>query len=166
MTFSGWNTLIENPPGLALGEDQRLVDVNAVSRDWFSTQEIAFIAGRDFTDQDRKGAPVAIVVNETLVNKYFGGGNALGRSLREIVRPGEAAPDLHIIGIVRDAVYLSLREPVPPTMYRHVPQTEDRRDRAWTWRYGPRFRARRWLRDGLAGHVDAQSRRGAAARRP
>ena len=123
MTFSGWNTLIENPPGLALGEDQRLVDVNAVSRNWFSTQEIAFIAGRDFTDQDRKGAPVAIVVNETLVKKYFGGGNALGRSLREIVRPGEAAPDLHIIGVVRDAVYLSLREPVPPTMYQHVPQT-------------------------------------------
>jgi predicted permease len=124
MTFSGWNTLIENPPGLSLGEDQRLVDVNAVSRDWFSTHEISLIAGREFTDEDRKGAPVVVVVNETLVKKYFGGGNALGRSLREITRPGEPAPDLHIVGIVRDAVYLSLKEPVPPTMYRYLPQTE------------------------------------------
>jgi len=98
--------------------------VNAVSRDWFSTHEISFIAGREFTDEDRKGAPVVIVVNETLVKKYFGGGNALGRSLREITRPGEPAPDLHIVGIVRDAVYLSLKEPVPPTMYRYLPQTE------------------------------------------
>jgi putative ABC transport system permease protein len=124
MTFSGWNTLIENPPGLSLAEDQRLVNVNAVSRDWFPTQEIPFVAGRDFTNQDRKGAPVVIVVNETLVKKYFGGGNALGRSLREIVRPGQPAPDLQIVGVVRDAVYLSLKEPVPPTMYRYLPQTE------------------------------------------
>jgi putative ABC transport system permease protein len=124
LTFSGWNTLIENPPGLSLAEDQRLVNVNAVSRDWFATHQVPFVAGRDFTDQDKKGAPVVIVVNETLVKKYFGGGSALGRSLREIVRPGEAAPDLRIVGVVRDAVYLSLKEPIPPTMYRYLPQTQ------------------------------------------
>jgi putative ABC transport system permease protein len=124
LTFSGWNTLIENPPGLSLAEDQRLVNVNAVSRDWFSTQGMSFVAGRDFTDADRKGAPHAIVVNETLVKKYFGGGNAIGKTLREITRPGAPAPDLHIVGIVRDAVYLSLKEPIPPTMYQHVPQVE------------------------------------------
>ncbi|MFL6279912.1 MAG: ABC transporter permease [Vicinamibacterales bacterium] len=124
LTFSGWNTVIENPPGLSLGEDQRLVNVNAVSRDWFATQGIAFVAGRDFTDQDRTGAPHAIVVNETLVKKYFGEGNAIGKTMREITRPGVAAPDLHIVGIVRDAVYLSLKEPIPPTMYQHLPQVE------------------------------------------
>ncbi len=124
LTFSGWNTLIENPPGLSLGEDQRLVNVNAVSRDWFATQGMAFVAGREFSDQDRKGAPHAIVVNEALVKKYFGGGNAIGKTLREITRPGVAAPDLHIVGIVRDAVYSSLKEPIPPTMYQHVPQVE------------------------------------------
>jgi len=122
LTFSGWNTLIENPPGLTLAEDQRLVNVNAVSRDWFATQGISFIAGRDFTDQDRKGAPHAIVVNEALVTKYFGGRNAIGKTLREITRPGVPAPDLQIVGVVRDAVYLSLKEPIPPTMYQHVPQ--------------------------------------------
>jgi putative ABC transport system permease protein len=124
LTFSGWNTLIENPPGLSLGENQRLVNVNAVSRDWFATQGISFVAGREFTDQDRKGSPHAIVVNETLVKKYFGGGNAIGKTVREITRPGVAAPDLHIVGIVRDSVYLSLKEPIPPTMYQHVPQVE------------------------------------------
>jgi ABC-type antimicrobial peptide transport system permease subunit len=58
------------------------------------------------------------------VNRYFGGGNAIGKTLREITRPGVAAPELHIVGIVRDAVYNSLKEPVPPTMYQHVPQVE------------------------------------------
>ncbi len=124
LTFSGWNTLIENPPGLSLAEDQRLVNVNGVSRDWFATQGMQFVAGREFTDQDRKGAPHAIVVNETLVKKYFGGGNAIGKTLREITRPGLTPPDLHIVGIVRDAVYWSLKEPIPPTMYQHLPQVE------------------------------------------
>src|SRR4051812_1951824 len=124
LTFGGWNTLIESPPGLSLGEDQRLVNVNAVSRDWFATQSIPFVAGRDFTDRDSKGAPHAIVVNEALVKKYFGGGNAIGKTLREIARPGVPAPDLHIVGIVGDAVYLPLKEPIPPTMYQHVPQVE------------------------------------------
>jgi len=124
MTFSGWNTLIENPAGMSLGEDQRLVNVNAVSPDWFATQEIAFVAGRDFTSADKNGAPVVIIVNETLVKKYFGGQNPIGRSIREIDRPGVATPDLQIVGVVRDAMYLSPRETIPPTMYRHVPQTD------------------------------------------
>ena len=71
LTFSVWNTLIENSPGLSLAEDQRLVNVNAVSRDWFSTQGISFVAGRDFGEGDRKGAPHAIVVNEALVKKLL-----------------------------------------------------------------------------------------------
>jgi putative ABC transport system permease protein len=124
LMFSSWNTIIENPPGLSLAEDQRLVNVNSVSRDWFATQGIPFVAGRDFTGEDRKGAPAAVVVNETLVKKYFGGGNAIGKTLREITRPGVAAPELHIVGIVRDAVYLSLKEPIPPTMYQYLPQVE------------------------------------------
>ena len=124
LTFSMWNTLIETPGALSLGEDDRLVYVNAVSRDWFRTQGIPFVAGRDFSDADRKGAPAAIIVNETLVRKYFAGSGAIGRSLREITRPGEAAPELHIVGIVRDSVYMSMKEAVPPTMYRHVPQLD------------------------------------------
>jgi putative ABC transport system permease protein len=124
LTFSTWNTLIENPPGLSLGENDRLVYVNSVSRGWFATQGIPLVAGRDFSEIDRRGAPVAIVVNETLVRKYFGGGGAIGHSLRDVTRPGEPAPELHIVGVVRDSVYESLKDAVPPTMYRHVPQTE------------------------------------------
>ena len=124
MTFSSWNTLILNPPGMSLAEDQRLVNVNAVSRDWFATQSISFLSGRDFTADDKKGAPVAIVVNETLVKKYFAGQDPLGRSLREVNRPGVPDEELRIIGVVRDAVYLSVKESIPPTMYRHLPQLE------------------------------------------
>jgi predicted lysophospholipase L1 biosynthesis ABC-type transport system permease subunit len=63
-----------------------------------------------------------IIVNETLAKKYFGGANPVGRWIRNDPSPGEDPPQLHIVGLVRDAVYDSLREEIPPTMYQPVPQ--------------------------------------------
>src|SRR4029078_13478800 len=82
LTNSEWNTLIENPPGLSLSEDERTVWVNAVSPDWFPTYGIPLLAGRDFTLHDDRNAPKVIVVNETFAKKYFGGANPVGRSIR------------------------------------------------------------------------------------
>src|SRR4029079_2222131 len=63
-----------------------------------------------------------ILVNETLVRKYFKGTNPIGKRLREVVAPGREAPWLEIVGVVKDAVYLSPRDVVPPTMYRGLLQ--------------------------------------------
>jgi putative ABC transport system permease protein len=122
LSNSEWNTLIGNPEGLSLPENERLVYVNAVSPDWFATYGIALLAGRDFTAHDDRGAPRVIVVNETFAKKYFGGANPVGRWVKNDPRPGETPPQLHIIGLVRDSVYDSLRESIPPTMYQPVPQ--------------------------------------------
>ena len=122
LTNSEWNTLIENPPGLSLSEDERTVWVNAVSPDWFATYGIPLLAGRDFTTHDDRNAPKVILVNETLAKKYFGGANPVGRSIRNDPSPGENPPPLQIIGLVRDSVYDSLRDKIPPTMYQPVPQ--------------------------------------------
>jgi len=56
------------------------------------------------------------IVNETLARRYFGG-DPIGRSIREVGSPGDPQPDLIIVGVVRDAVYTSLREGPPATMY-------------------------------------------------
>ncbi|OFW21642.1 MAG: hypothetical protein A3G21_14690 [Acidobacteria bacterium RIFCSPLOWO2_12_FULL_66_21] len=119
---STWDTLIENPEGLSLSEDDRDVYVNSVSPDWFRTYGTALVAGRDFTAADRVGSPDVIVVNETLARKYFAGRSPLGRTLREAGRPGQATPALEIVGVVKDAVYSSLRAEIPPTMYRPLAQ--------------------------------------------
>jgi len=63
-----------------------------------------------------------IVVNETFAKKYFGGANPVGRWIRNDPGPGENPPQLNIIGLVRDSVYDSLRDKIPPTMYQPVPQ--------------------------------------------
>jgi predicted permease len=124
LSHNEWNTLIENPPGLSLPEKDRIVWINAVSPDWFATFGTPILAGRDFTAHDGSGAPQVILVNETFAKKYFGGANPVGGRIRNVAHPGENSPEMHIIGLVRDAVYDSLRDAIPPTMFQAVAQTK------------------------------------------
>ena len=63
----------------------------------------------------RRRRPVA-VVNQTLVKKYFGRENPIGRRLVFTLGPaGSFAAD--IVGVAGDAKYTDLRAPVPPTIY-------------------------------------------------
>jgi predicted permease len=124
MTGSEWDTLIENPPGLALSEKDREVWVNAISAGWFATYGTPILAGRDFNTQDTLAAPRVVLVNETFVKKYFPNTNPVGRWVRNVSSPGEHPPQMFIIGVVRDSVYDSLRNAIPPTLYQHVLQSE------------------------------------------
>jgi putative ABC transport system permease protein len=117
MSNSEWDTLIENPPGLSLPEKDREVWMNAISPDWFAAYNTPILAGRDFTTKDDAGAPRVVIVNETFAKKYFGGANPVGRFVRNEPSPGENPPRLEIVGLARDAVYDSLRDTIPPTMY-------------------------------------------------
>jgi hypothetical protein len=96
--------------------------VNSVSDGWFRTYGTSLLAGRDFNAQDRMGAPPVVTVNETFARKYMNGANPVGRSFAQTSRPGHPEPTLQIVGYVRDAVYGSMREPVPPTLYTPIAQ--------------------------------------------
>ena len=84
---------------------------------WFAAYGTPILAGRDFSTGDRAGAQAVAIVNEAFVRKFLNGQNPIGRIVRQESRPGRETPPIEIVGLARDAVYLSLREPVPPTMY-------------------------------------------------
>jgi predicted permease len=123
LTNSSWDSLIENPPGLSLSENERTVHMNEVSADFFSTYGTPILAGRDFAATDAAGAQRVAIVNETFAKKYFGGANPIGRTFRNDPSPGKTPPFIEIVGLARDAVYESLREAIPPTAYVHVAQS-------------------------------------------
>ena len=122
VTSSNWDTIIENPPALSLPESERDVYVNAVTPDWFATYGTPILAGRDFTTHDTKTSTRVILVNEKFARKYFAGTSPIGKAVREVRSPGEDSPALEIIGVVQDAVYLTPRDAVPPTMYQAMLQ--------------------------------------------
>ena len=120
-----WNHVIEIPGAPAAPDRERMTNINLVSAGWFSTMGTRMIAGRDFTDRDVKGSAAVAIVNEAFARKYFAGENPLGRRVSQPGSPTRPAVVREIVGYVEDAVYRSLREPVPPTMYFALAQHAD-----------------------------------------
>ena len=106
---------IEVPEGPPLTPSSRVVNVNFVGPGWFATFGTPLVAGRDFTAHDRTGSPLVVMVNQTLARRFFGGQSPLGRQVR--IQGGGFTSVADIVGVVGDAVYRDLREPLPPTMY-------------------------------------------------
>jgi putative ABC transport system permease protein len=114
---STWNRGIELPDGPSLPEKERVTFINLISADWFRTYGTPMLAGRDFTSHDTMGAPPVAIVNETFARKFAYGKNPVGTRVRQPGFQSRPTIDREIVGYVKDAVYRSLREPVPPTMY-------------------------------------------------
>ncbi len=108
--------------GSQYGETYMEVFGNLISPGWFSTFGIPLIAGRDLADSDRQGAPRVAVVNEAFARKFLNGDNPIGRTITLYPHRAIALPPIEIVGIVADAVYGSLRNPVPPTWYVPIEQ--------------------------------------------
>lgn len=83
-----------------------------VGRGYFATMGIPLLAGRDFSAQDRSGAPV-VVINETAARVFFGG-DAVGKRVR---RQAETDVWREVVGVVADVNVTDLQEPSTPMMY-------------------------------------------------
>lgn len=114
---STWNNSLVFPHMPDLPENERIVDLNYLSPGWFATLGTSFIAGRDFDARDRRGGARTAIANRQFAEKFFGGENPVGKTVRWPDWPGEPGYDVEIIGLVSDAVYRNLREPRGPTLY-------------------------------------------------
>jgi predicted permease len=121
---STWQFGIERIDDVTLGRDFRArgVHVNVISPDWFATYGTRMIAGRDFTDADTAGSRPVAIVNEAFARRHLGGQNPVGHRLTQMGFPSNPEVEREIVGYVEDAVYRSLREPVPATLY--IPLTQ------------------------------------------
>ena len=144
LTNSEWDTLIENPPGLSLPERRPDVYVNAVSPDFFATYGTP-IAGRPRLHRARRpqrgeGHRRQRNVREEVLRRRQSRSGAGSATIRV---PGRIRRSSNIVGVVRDAVYDSLRDAIPPTMYQtgaagEEARTEHRRSRSAPRRDRPR----------------------------
>ncbi len=116
-----WNNLIELPDRPPMPPLERLTYFNMLSAGWFKTYGTPLLAGRDFTDADRPGSPPVAIVNEAFARRFNGGRNPVGMRVRQ---PHNVTRE--IVGYVKDAVYESLRAPVPPTLYMAYSQQTQR----------------------------------------
>lgn len=95
-----------------------------VGPNYFETQGIPIISGRDIGPQDGPGTPLVTVINETMAKNFFANMDPIGRrfSLGAPFKPQEA---MTIVGVAANARYYSLREAVPPMEFCAAMQVPD-----------------------------------------
>jgi putative ABC transport system permease protein len=76
------------------------------------------IAGRPFTTADKEGAPLVVIVNDTMARRYWPGESALGKRVTFSGTPEWR----EVIGVVRDIRHWGLDQPVNPEIY--LPQAQ------------------------------------------
>lgn len=84
-----------------------------VRENYFSTIEIPFLSGREFTPRDGPQAPYVGIVNQTFASEFFPNGEVLGKSVRFAGNKRE----VEIVGVVADNKSGSQREDVKPMLY-------------------------------------------------
>jgi predicted permease len=86
----------------------------SISPGWFNTVKMRLIDGRDFNSTD--SFPGQAIVNQTFVKTFFNGVNPIGRTF-EKVNPFGSRQLCRVIGVVPDATYSNLHEPILPVAY-------------------------------------------------
>jgi putative ABC transport system permease protein len=88
--------------------------------DYLATIKVQLMEGRLLDDRDGGGAPLAVVVNETMALRYWRGETALGHRLRF---GSQTAPWFSIVGVVKDVRERGYELAMKPGVYLSFAQT-------------------------------------------
>jgi predicted permease len=110
---------IEGAPSIPNREAEVYRDL--VGPNYFRTEGIPILVGRDIGPEDGPDSPLVAVINETLAREFFPGVNPIGRRF-SLGAPFSDKQALTIVGVAADARYYSLRNPVPPMEFGAVSQ--------------------------------------------
>ena len=91
----------------------RLTALLRVGPDYFEAVKMPILRGRAFTERDTKDAPMVAIVNETMAKRLWPGEEVLGKRFRCF---GESWV-IEVIGVARDAKYITLGEEPMSFMY-------------------------------------------------
>lgn len=108
---------IEIEGRLSAQDDGEPLQVIAIEPDYFRVVSAVPLKGRDFSGEDVAGAPLVVMVNQSLVDTYWPGQDALGKRIRAIDR-GVRGPWRTIVGITPNVMQGDLtRQQFRPVVY-------------------------------------------------
>ena len=101
---------IEGRPPATDPAEQPQAGLRLASPGYLQAMGIRLVQGRAFTEEDREGGMAAVIVNETLVRRYFPGDDPLGKNI-QLMGPRQ------IVGVVGDVKPQGLDSEPQPEMY-------------------------------------------------
>jgi putative ABC transport system permease protein len=90
---------------------------------FFEAMRIPLRAGRALNENDTKGTPGVVVINETMARKYYGNTSPVGRQFKW-GSPDSPVPLKEIVGVVADVKQYRLDEETIPAVYQPVLQQD------------------------------------------
>ncbi|MDP1859016.1 MAG: ABC transporter permease [Gemmatimonadaceae bacterium] len=88
--------------------------LEAGNAEYFQTFGMRLTRGREFTEQDRRGAPAVVVVSDAVAKRLWPGQDALGKRIR--FTRIDSTEWRTVVGVVDDVRFRALRE-TTPTVY-------------------------------------------------
>ncbi len=92
------------------------IEFNVVGPEYFHTLEIPLVQGRDFSEQDRPGAPKSVIINQTMANRFWPQQSAVGHHIHLW---GDWRT---VVGVARDIKYHRMNE--PPESFVYLPSLQ------------------------------------------
>jgi putative ABC transport system permease protein len=98
---------------------QPAMQVRVATPDYFQTVGIPLKRGREFTEQDREGAPPVVLITESAAKQYFPNEEPLGKKITLGWGRGPGTPRAggEVVGVIGDVKDAGLHEADPPQIY-------------------------------------------------
>jgi len=104
-----------------------------VTPNYFSTVKVPVLQGRDFTAADTAAAPLVVVINKTMAQRWWPNQSPLGERIVLDFVPNEQPRE--IIGVVGDVRLNQAQAQLQPVIYLpHVQQTQQWQGPSWNYR--------------------------------
>lgn len=118
-TDMGTNITVEGRQNL--DTDDRHVNFDAVSPNYFSTMRVPLLSGREFNAGDLSNRTKVAIINEAMAKEFFANRNPIGVHLA--MGSGDAIKfDIEIVGVVKDAKESHVRDADRPYFYQPYSQ--------------------------------------------
>jgi macrolide transport system ATP-binding/permease protein len=101
-------------------EEQPEIEYNQIGPGYLATLGIPLLSGREFARSDDETVPLVAIVNRTMMMRYWGGQDPIGRRLKVKGRWAR------VVGVAADSKYESMRETPRPFFYVPLRQDFDR----------------------------------------
>jgi predicted permease len=118
-TDMGTNITVEGRQNL--DSDERHVNYDAVSPNYFSTMKVPLLSGREFNDADTATSPKVAIINEAMMKAFFPNRNPIGVHLA-MGSGNDLKFEIEIVGVVKDAKEAHVRDNARPYFYRPYTQ--------------------------------------------
>jgi putative ABC transport system permease protein len=118
-TDMGGNITVEGRQNL--DSDDRHVNFDAVSPNYFSTMRIPLLSGREFNAGDTTASTKVAIINEAMAKEFFPKRNPIGVHFA-LGGGNDVKPNIEIVGVVRNAKEGHVRDAERPYFYQPYSQ--------------------------------------------